>query len=98
MRSVNVMRLLRNRADDLPLSGDDIETELATITPAPVSILDKLGGQASRLLDGLRGQELALVEQIAERTETLRQVRVSIEAFTACERTIEAGKTQIAAE
>ena len=88
----------RNRADDLPMTGDDIESELATITPEPVSILDKLGGQASRLLDGLRGQELALVEQIAERTETLRQVRVSIEAFTACERTIEAGKTQIAAE
>lgn len=88
----------RTRADDLPMTGDDIEAELATIIVTPVSILDKLGGQASRLLDGLRGQELALVEQIAERTETLRQVRVSIEAFTACERTIEAGKTPMAAE
>lgn len=96
MSIVEIARRRWSGMEPLPIRPEDIASSIEAVQMP--SILDKLGGQAGRLLASLREQEQSLDQQIAERTETLRQVRVSIEAFTACERTIEAGKMPMAAE
>jgi hypothetical protein len=52
----------------------------------------------SKVLDQYSATEARLVDEIAARTEELRQVRVSIAAMSQADAVLEQGETKIAAE
>jgi hypothetical protein len=68
-----------------------IEISEADLRPEPMDTLAISKVQISRHLDILRGDEIRIEAEIAERTETLRQTRVRLEAFSAAEAIIDAG-------
>ena len=60
------------------------------------SLLDRGRSSVEGMLDKFRADERALVAEIADKTEQLRQTRVAIEAFEAAERIMTEGDTDFA--
>lgn len=84
------MRGMMNRWADRP--RDVVLTLDATeLIPDTRTMLDLSAETVTRFLATLRADEARLTATIAEATETLRQTRVSIEAFEGAAKVIEGG-------
>ncbi|MCO5085112.1 MAG: hypothetical protein M9939_26450 [Mesorhizobium sp.] len=81
-----------------PLTRDVVDLQPEEIQPdaAPASLLDRGRASVSGMLDRFRADERALVADIEDRTERLRQTRVAIEAFEAADKILIAGDPDFA--
>lgn len=87
-------RILRRR---LPVTLDDDFVAEAQAEVRP-SHIERNRAAVGKALETYAGTERRLVDEIAARTEELRQVRVSISALSQADSVLEQGAQQIAAE
>lgn len=72
----------------------EIEAELAQAFPAPSTILGRSQAALNKVLNRLRGHELQLEQEIADKTEKLRQTRIVIAAYGKAAEMLDAGQVE----
>lgn len=94
VRYITDLDILRRR---YAVTLDDEPVEEVPTQPK-LSLIESNRAAVRESLDSYAGTELRLISEIAERTEELRQVRVSINALSQADSVLEQGAQQIAAE
>ena len=82
-----------------PFTRDDVDLTIEEATPdAPPSgsLLDRGRASVGDMLGKLRVSEANLVDEIADRTERLRQTRIAIDAFEAADKIMTDGDPDFA--
>lgn len=72
--------------DVVDLQPDEIRPE-----SAPASLIDRGRASVGNMLDRFHADERALVADIEDKTEQLRQTRIAIQAFEAADKILVAG-------
>ncbi len=81
-----------------PLVGQRVDLSPEEIQPddSPASLLDRGRASVENMLERFRADERALVADIEDKTEQLRQTRVAIQAFEAADKILVAGDPDFA--
>lgn len=96
----NVIRLIRRLGDPETVEFEQGLAEEMRREPMQIGsgLLASNINAISRWLDALRGAEMRLEQEIADRQEELRQTRVAISAYTKAESELAQGQRQEAAQ
>lgn len=90
MKLINFAERRAERLDNA--TSAEIAAELAEAFPAPSTILGRSQAALNKVLNRLRGHEQHLEQEIADKTEKLRQTRIVIAAYAKAAEMLDAGQ------